>query len=184
MLEYAILSLLREGSDHGYRLKRRLDRMLGPVWPVNAGQVYRQLDRLRKKGWVAELPPESGDQTGHERWPVALSPAGRAALRAWARAPIEPTRPPSPSRHEVVCRLRLAGPEAAPSLRAGLLRERLVFEAAREDLATGDRAPEPAEHLAIAAARLEIEAHLRWIELCLTELEAAGPPRTPIDGDL
>ena len=46
VIRHALLTLLADGADHGYRLRRRLGALLGPVWKVNAGQVYRALDQL------------------------------------------------------------------------------------------------------------------------------------------
>lgn len=189
MLRYAILSLLREGADHGYRLKQRLDERLGPVWRVNQGQVYQVLERLRRLGWVEELPPDADMESGRERWPVAITARGRDELDRWVSAALSPSRPPGPARNDLVGRLAVAGDDAMNAVREGLLTERVAYDRAYERLTTQldalDRhlgsGVEVAQRLALEAARLSIRAHLEWIDIASEQLTDAGstlPRRT------
>jgi DNA-binding PadR family transcriptional regulator len=52
MLELAILGLLKEGSMHGYQLKKRLSETLGSFWQVSYGSLYPALKRLQRQGAV------------------------------------------------------------------------------------------------------------------------------------
>ncbi len=177
MLQYAILTLLQDGADHGYRLKRRLDQLLGPAWRVNVGQVYQVLDRLRRARLVEELPCETDRGHGHARWPVAITPAGETELERWRTAPIHPTRPPGPARYEVLGRLCVGGPACLEQILDGLLEERSVYALEYDRVAarcnrleeTGGSV-DSAELLALEASRLAIRAHVEWIDLCFTRL--------------
>ncbi len=173
MLVYAVLAVLREGADHGYRLKRRLDLLLGPVWPTNAGQVYQVLARLRRAGWAEELPPELPRERGHERWPVALTRSGRTEFERWSHAPILPSTPPKPPRHELLARLALVGAPAARQVLRGIAAERAVYVRAHERVhaCCGDEdrtatAAEMAQSLALEATCGALRAHLDWLDLC------------------
>lgn len=182
MLKYVLLSLLRDGADHGYRLKQRLDGHLGPVWHVNVGQVYQVLDRLRRCGWVEELPPEADRGGGHERWPVVLTAKGRAELARWLDEPIPPTRPPGPARNEILGRLAVGGRSCTERVLAGLRAEHATYLAEYEGvtlrceaLAEPGSGIESAQLLALQASRLAMRAHLEWLELCFAHLGAADP---------
>lgn len=187
MLPYAILSLLCEGADHGYRLKRRLDQSLGPVWRVNEGQVYQTLDRLRRRRWIEELPPEVDRDGGHERWPVAITPQGRAELRRWVRAIIPPTDPPRPARNEILTRLAVGGDDGIEAARRALVTERAVYELEYERissqcdrLAKATSLIEVAKLLALESTRLAVRAHIEWTELATSRLTDASASRASI----
>jgi len=181
VLTYAILALLRDGADHGYRLRQRLDRMLRPVWQVNIGQVYQILDRLRRAGWVEELPPETDRLRGHERWPVAITPSGRDELDRWLLGAIRPSRPPRPVRHEILGRLTVGGDRCADEVLRGIGVERALYAREYEDmvsrcqaLAHATKAADSAKYLALQASRLGIRAHLEWLDVCFAHLRARG----------
>lgn len=189
MLPYAILTLLRDGADHGYRLKQRLDVLLAPMWQVNIGQVYQVLDRLRRKGWVEELPPEAVSERGRERWPVAITAQGLEELERWTASPIRPTRPPGPARNDVVSRLAFGGERCIDRLLRDLVEERAVYAAEHErvtarcdELGLARSALDSAKRLALESARLEIRAHLEWVDLCLDHLRAEPLGRRGRDG--
>jgi len=184
MLKYVLLSLLLDGADHGYRLKQRLDAHLGPVWHVNVGQVYQVLDRLRRCGWVEELPPETARGGGHERWPVVLTARGRTELARWLDEPIPPTRPPGPVRNEILGRLAVGGRSCTQRVLDGLLAERSTYLSEYEGLTLRCAGlPEPgseiesAQLLALQASRLAMRAHLEWLDLCFAHLSAADYER-------
>jgi DNA-binding PadR family transcriptional regulator len=59
VLEMAILGLLKEGSMHGYQLKKRLSETLGPFWQVSYGALYPALKRMRTSGAVEEAFPKT-----------------------------------------------------------------------------------------------------------------------------
>ncbi|MDG2305945.1 MAG: PadR family transcriptional regulator [Candidatus Binatia bacterium] len=179
MLQHAILTLLQDGADHGYRLKQRLDGLLGPVWCVNVGQVYQVLDRLRRQRWVEELPPETNQRGGHERWPVAITAEGEAELARWRSAEVRPTRPPGPARNQILGRLAVGGRACLEEILEGVLVERAVY--AREldlvadltrEFEDADTTVESAKFLALEASRLSIRAHIEWLELCAAHLNA------------
>ena len=54
MQQEVVLAMLAKEPSHGYELRARLDRALGPLGEaMNAGQIYVTLSRLEKAGLVA-----------------------------------------------------------------------------------------------------------------------------------
>ncbi len=49
-LKGAMLSVLLKGPCHGYALARRLNRLLGPTWGIEAKSLYPRLDQLEREG--------------------------------------------------------------------------------------------------------------------------------------
>lgn len=180
MMDFAILELLRTGADHGYRLQQRLQTRLAPVWKVNSGQLYRSLSRLRRAGWIEELPPDTMATDGHDRWPVALTPSGREVLIRWPETPMKPNSPPPPPRHEILARLSLGGCIHREAIEDGIDREQELWSRAEAELidlekelpATSKDAAEVSKRLALAARRSAIRAHLEWLAICRQEMEA------------
>lgn len=85
LLLNAILALLALSPRHGYRLRLDLEAEFGAEFALDTGQLYRLLARLEKEGWAASRA-ESGERGPHRKV-YRITPAGRAALRRWARSP-------------------------------------------------------------------------------------------------
>ena len=77
VLEFCVLSLLREEELYGFDLVRRLSEVDGMV--ISEGTIYPLLSRLRRQGWVTTRWVES--ESGPPRRYYGLAPDGRSALR-------------------------------------------------------------------------------------------------------
>ena len=84
---FALLGLLvfdQETSDAGmtgYELKQRADRTLRFYWVSPAmSQIYTELDRMERHGYVAAIEVEDGKRTTRR---FAITSAGRKALDEW-----------------------------------------------------------------------------------------------------
>ena len=97
MQQEVVLAMLAKEPSHGYELRARLDRALGPLGEaMNAGQIYVTLSRLEKAGLVArdELTDSSDDP---DRKVYILTPAGARARdrvvqpRSAGRSPTSPS---------------------------------------------------------------------------------------------
>jgi len=86
-LRLAILSLLEEGSKHGYQLMKEMQERSGGLYRASAGSVYPTLQQLEDEGMIASERKEG-------RRVYSLTPLGRAELerdpdavrRIWDRA--------------------------------------------------------------------------------------------------
>jgi PadR family transcriptional regulator AphA len=188
-LRYAILTLLQEHPDCGYRLKRRFDDRVGSVWHLNTGQVYQTLKSLADADLVKPLDdgtvPSDTSSKHNEMRSYELTPEGDDALEAWIQKP--PTRP-QPVRDETLVRLLLLrdGREAEGIARIRaqehMYREHLTQLGGRKDEMLDQETDETAL-FGMEAAILHTSAHLKWLEYCrlrlqktLDECEAQVPP--------
>lgn len=96
-MRLALLALLAAGPAHGYELKQRLERLLGPAYPPhNIGQVYVTLRRLETSGLIEDAEPDAEPEPDAEAGPEVGPPAGSAAEAApQARPAKRPTEGPT-----------------------------------------------------------------------------------------
>lgn len=82
-LHHAVLALLADGPDHGYKLKGRFEQAMGPQWGgLNIGHLYQILDRLVRDGYVVRSHVSQPDRPDKTRY--TLTAAGDDELRNWA----------------------------------------------------------------------------------------------------
>lgn len=74
-----VMMTLAEGPLHGYAIKQRIEARVGDDFVLGSGSLYQALQRLERRGFVAEAqPPDEGD--GRRGRTYRLEPAGRRAL--------------------------------------------------------------------------------------------------------
>jgi DNA-binding PadR family transcriptional regulator len=84
----AILACLTERPMTGYELAKTFDSSIGFFWKTDHQQIYRELSRLRDRGYIQGREVV---QTGKPNKLVyTLTPEGRAAFRHWAARPSTP----------------------------------------------------------------------------------------------
>jgi DNA-binding PadR family transcriptional regulator len=119
-LAHVLLGLLQETPRSGYDLSRAIREQIDPVWSAGFSQIYPELARLRRRGWV--LQRTLGPRQGPRRLLYRVTASGRRELRRWLQ---EPAPPP---RHNDAGLARLAFLDTlAPTERRRVLR---AFEAA------------------------------------------------------
>lgn len=175
MVRYALLGLLREERDYGYRLKRRFDERVGTLWHLNIGQVYQTLRALQRAGLVVEIDGADTNEPYPGRRMFALTPKGERVLERWLVRP--PVRP-RPVRDETLIRLLVLEPGRREQAVARVVEQehlyrrelaRLQAQKRRLQQAGGDA--HLVSHFGVEAALLHTEAHLRWLEYCREYLE-------------
>jgi len=196
MIRYALLGLLREQSDYGYSLRRRFEERLGPVWRLNSGQVYQSLRYLRRARLVDVVMAEQVAEGTEPRERCVFAPTakGERVLDRWlASAPHG-----AHGRDETLLRLAVLAstdPSRAAMLvdkRLRVLRKRVVVLQTKSPASARNGAAAPiARHIAHEAALRHAEAHVAWLELAASVLEAASPaersttaePASRLDGE-
>jgi DNA-binding PadR family transcriptional regulator len=158
-----ILGLLAKEPVHGYELRMRLMRALGPAGgALNPGQVYVTLSRLERAGLVrgAEI-----EQAGHpDKKVFELTATGRERVEEWLADVTWSKVAPVEFHLKLVAAAAayLADPVAlVDSQRLELLRELRELQ----DLALGEPAGSDAA-LLLEGAALRLQADIRWLELC------------------
>lgn len=99
-LAHALLTSLTEKSSSGYDLARRFDKSIGFFWRATHQQIYRELARMEKSGWIASQAAPDGGRTRKKLYTV--QEAGLDELRRWVREPA----PMIELRDELMVRLR------------------------------------------------------------------------------
>ena len=164
MRQEVILAMLAKEPSHGYELRSRLARALGPLGEaMNAGQVYVALSRLEKAGLVAgEHSPGLADRP--DRKVYALTPEGQLRVAAWL-AEVSWPRPGLAEFHlklVAAAAARLADPVSiVDAHRRELLRQ--LRDGQRAAMAEPDGSDAA---LLLEGVVLRIQADLRWLEAC------------------
>jgi DNA-binding PadR family transcriptional regulator len=163
-MQDAVLAMLAKEPSHGYQLRARLRRALGPLGEsMNAGQVYVTLARLERAGLVV-CDRVDGLPDRPDRKVYALTPAGQQRVAAWLTEVSWP-KPDLAEFHlklAAVAAARLADPvELVDAQRRELLRR--LREAQRAVLAEPDGTT---AGLLLEGVALRLQADLRWLEAC------------------
>ena len=163
MVKHVLLGLLEGRARHGYELKVAFDELTGGTWPVNEGQIYATLGRLERDGLVAAAVVEQ-DLLPNRRV-YELTPAGELALKQWLTEPAdEPVRLKDEWFVKVLVRALVAPDrwmELVGAQRQAALRRLAELEEARDDPATPLMT-----QLVLEGAMFQVEAGLRWLEVC------------------
>jgi DNA-binding PadR family transcriptional regulator len=84
----AILACLTERPMTGYELAKTFDSSIGFFWKTDHQQIYRELSRLRDRGYIqGREVVQSGKPN---KLVYTLTSEGRAAFRHWAARPSTP----------------------------------------------------------------------------------------------
>lgn len=170
MLRFILLGLLRGEPCYGYELKGVFERFLGGTWPLNIGQVYTALGKLQDEGFVeCEVVPQDD---APDRKVFSLTDAGGAELDRWLGTP---DTGPIRLRDEFFMKI-LVATVTSPSLAASLItQQRSAHFRALAELDDALRDPDlhPATALLLEGAALRLEADLKWLDRCATDVK--GP---------
>ena len=101
-LPHAILTALLERPSSGLELARRFDRSIGYFWSATHQQIYRELGRLERSGYIRALASERPAR-GRKKEDEVL-PAGREELTGW----VSGREDPKPVRDPLLLRMRAA----------------------------------------------------------------------------
>ena len=162
-LGHVLLGLLHESPRSGYDLSRAMREQIDPAWSAGFSQIYPELARLRRRGWV--LQRTLGPRRGPRRLLYRVTASGRRELRRWLREPAPPPRHNDAGLARLAFLDVLAPPERRRALRA--------FESAlAEEVARLRRPPPPAGSRGFArrAGIEELDALRRFVG------SGAGPP--------
>jgi DNA-binding PadR family transcriptional regulator len=176
-MKFPFLALLSSGPAHGYELKQELEQRFGSTLaPLNAGQVYTTLQRLERDGLV-QGEDVSGDS--RQKRVYTLTDAGREALATWVTAPASATR----LRDEFFLKLVLAGSSGIADPRALIERQRREYLLALRALSeTNGAVADPVASLLAEGTALHLEADLRWLDLCESQLVQEDTDGNDTDG--
>jgi DNA-binding PadR family transcriptional regulator len=111
-LRNAILATLLEGEASGYDLAKGFDASMANFWMTTPQQLYRELDRMAAEGLI-ETRVVQQERRPNKRL-HSMTPAGRAALHAYAVESPKPTA----IRDELMVKVQAMDAASEPAVRA------------------------------------------------------------------
>lgn len=163
--EFALLGLLREGPQHGYRLAAAFapDGRLGIALRLKMSQMYAYLRKLERQGLLV-AHNEMDDRSHRARRVFTLTPDGARVFDAWLAAPVEATR-----EVRLAFLLKLAFTLDDPETALALIARQRAATAASLDLLRARLAGLPDDtrsiaHLTLRHRILLSEATLVWLD--------------------
>lgn len=83
---FHILAALSDGDRHGYAIIQEVERLTSGALKIQAGTLYRSIQRLLEQGLVAESSTRPAEELDDERRRYyQLTPLGRTVAQAEAR---------------------------------------------------------------------------------------------------
>ncbi|WP_350277169.1 PadR family transcriptional regulator [Kribbella sp. HUAS MG21] len=160
-MQDAVLAMLAKEPSHGYELRARLRRSLGPFGePMNPGQIYVTLSRLEKAGLVVcERVAEKPDRKVY-----AVTPAGQERVAAW----LTEVGWPKPDLVEFHLKLVAAAASrlADPVQLIGAQRRELLRTLREAQQSALSEPPDSPASALLEGVVLRLQADLRWLDAC------------------
>jgi DNA-binding PadR family transcriptional regulator len=163
MQQEVVLALLAKETSHGYELRARIERALGPLAAgFNAGQMYVTLGRLEHARLVTSIRETAIDRP--ERRTYELTAAGRERVEEWL-ADVAWPRPDLTNFHLKLV-VAAAGGLADPLEVIGSQRHELVRRLRDAQRAVMSEPDGSDASLLLEGMVLRIEADLTWLDAC------------------
>ena len=162
MQQEVVLAMLAKEPSHGYELRARLARALGPVAEgISEAQMYVTLTRLEKGGFVERLdaPAQRSDRKVY-----GLTPAGQERVTEW----MSDVSWPRPDLAEFHMKLVAAaqGGLADPISLIDAQRRDLLRRLREVGLAVMEEEKDSDAALLLEGIVLRLQADLRWLHAC------------------
>jgi len=161
-LKGAVLGLLVRGPSYGYELANRLERQLGPSWPILRPRLYRMLRGLQKEGLISS---ESPGETNSARIVYSATELAEPAFVAWMDRPL----PLKQARLQLQARMVVARQEDLPRLLVALNGYERALFAKRAEIQEGLPARRSLRaammYLVREASLQQISGELIWVDV-------------------
>lgn len=148
-LSHALMTSLLEKSSSGYDLARRFDKSIGFFWHATHQQIYRELARMEKAGWIASEAAPDGGKTRKRLYQVL--DAGREELKRWVREPSAP----ADLRDELMVRFRAEAVMGPLGLDLEIERRLALHEAQLQAYRAIEKRDFPADKLLTREAKIQ-----------------------------
>ncbi len=176
-LRYVILSLVAAKPRSGYDIVKSFDQSVGQIWQASHQQVYRELGKLAKDGWLEFEREAQTDKP--DRKVYTITPDGRKSLDRWISGPSDTPAYRSPILVRLLA-LPVVGPEPLlPAVREARAEyeDKLRSYVAIEQLNQGNFDPanmdstDLALHMALRMAIAFTRPMLTWCDETIDALE-------------
>jgi DNA-binding PadR family transcriptional regulator len=168
-----LLGLLTIEPMSGYDLGQNIRTSVGYIWNESYGQIYPNLKKLAAEGMVTSKTERQEGKP--DRHIYAITKKGRKRLAAWLEVKPQPEIP----RNELLLKL-FFGAQVSPEISIQHVERMVESERAflrefkrieLEEISKNEQYPDtPYWKMAARFGQFELEAHLRWGEETLAEL--------------
>ena len=168
-LKGALLALLVQGPSYGYELANRLERQLGPSWPILRPSLYRMLKKLQAEGLLSS---ESSRETSSARIVYGATDMAEPALVAWMDSPL----PLEQGQLQLQARMIVARQEDLPRLLVALDGHERALFVKRAEIEAGVPARQSLRaammYLVREASIQQINGELLWVDMSRQTIRA------------
>jgi PadR family transcriptional regulator, regulatory protein AphA len=174
-----LLGLLTVEPMSGYDMGQTIRGSIGHFWNESYGQIYPNLKKLAVDGFVGATTERQKGKP--DRRIYSITKKGRQRLANWMTVQPQAEIP----RNELLLKL-FFGAQVCPDISIGYIermaeserRSLLQIKLAAEQIAKNQQYPDaPYWKMAARFGEIELEAHLRWAEETLAELERIAGKR-------
>ena len=174
----ALLGFLSWGPQTGYGLRKVIDGSVSGFWTESYGRIYPMLRELEEDGLATSV--ERQTPGGRPTKTYSITDLGRAELAAWLKG--EPA-PPS-RRNEMLLQLFFTAHAEGTdhrtmieNFRAEKIADLERCAEMRQELETTETPPPDLRYwmMTLRYAELEAEAHVRWADEVLAQLDDEVP---------
>jgi DNA-binding PadR family transcriptional regulator len=168
-----LLGLLAIQPMSGYDLGQTIRGSVGHFWNESYGQIYPNLKALARDGFVSAKTERQKSKP--DRNIYSITKKGQERLANWLAVPPQPESP----RNELLLKI-FFGVQTSPEILIGYMERMLKNERAvlqeltrieKEVLSQNQQFPDvPYWQMAARFGQFELEAHVRWAEETLAEL--------------
>jgi DNA-binding PadR family transcriptional regulator len=168
-----LLGLLAIQPMSGYDLGQTIRGSVGHFWNESYGQIYPNLKALARDGFVSAKTERQKSKP--DRNIYSITKKGQERLANWLAVPPQPEIP----RNELLLKI-FFGVQTSPEILIGYMERMLKNERAvlqeltrieKEVLSQNQQFPDvPYWQMAARFGQFELEAHVRWAEETLAEL--------------
>ena len=187
MLKHGILGLLNYKEMSGYEIKVAFRDSLNFFWQAQTSQIYRELQNLKKCGWVTDVTiPQQGKP---DKKVFSVTEAGRLELKRWlSDDSMEPNKNPllmrTFFRGELPIEDNIRFFEAVREYATCFLKEMEKPPVSAGFYAKEIKEPEHAIYwdMTIEYGMMYMEMLRRWSEACMTRLEKLAKEHSGDEG--
>lgn len=167
-VKHIFLGLLSKQSMHGYELKSSFDDVMNGQWRLNFGQVYTTLARLERDDLVNAVEVSQGDKPDKKVY--CITEQGQKEFYRWLKETQEWNLYPDEMAFKFVA-FNMVGQNISKPILDTYRRHLLQLIKHLSELRDNVTYSDLIQRLTIERNILRAEADLKWVEICMKELE-------------
>jgi len=171
-LKHGLMGLLSQKPMTGYDLDKEFNASLGFFWPAQYSQIYAELDKMEKKGWLASQRVVQEDKPNKRVY--SLTTEGKAEFIDWLSTTEADLKTSFSIKSGFLMRLFFAGNSSKVQI-LDMMRalqklcydRRIVFETIKQGIA------DDGDYVKLTALYGEManETRLAWVEKAIAHIE-------------